>query len=203
MVDVDIYNNNQAGTNDYSQVELNHDRDDAEIIEAQAQVTQVFIRVSTPDYDIHKSVFYTHNFYNKIMKEDGSAVAKCMVCWEENKEKNVFPKVADSNTEEPIDAFHPNFAKNKRELKKENDEKRSRFASSRKRFKAPTDNAKKQSKILPGANKTLKLEPRINADLHHRYDDAHVLFCAKTLTAFIAMQHDHILIKALLPNSHK
>ena len=76
MVDVDIYNNNQAGTNNYSQVELNHNRDDAEIIEAQAQVTQVFIRVSTPDYDIHKSVFYTHNFYNKIMKKDGSAVAK-------------------------------------------------------------------------------------------------------------------------------
>ena len=53
-----------------------------EIIEAQAQVTQVFIGVPTPDYDIHKSVFYTHNFFHKIMKEDGSAVAKCM-------EKNV------------------------------------------------------------------------------------------------------------------
>ena len=60
-----------------------------EIIEAQAQVTQVFIGVPTPDYDIHKSVFYTHNFFHKIMKEDGSAVAKCMVCWEKNKEKNV------------------------------------------------------------------------------------------------------------------
>ena len=43
-------------------------------------------------------------------------------------------------------------------------------------FKAAADTAKKQSKLLPGANKTLKLEPRIDADLHHRYDKARVVF---------------------------
>ena len=75
-----------------------------------------------------------------------------------------------------IDAFYPIFAKKLRELKPENYVKRSRFASSRKRFKAATENAKNQSKLLPGANKTLKLEPRIDADLQHCYDKARVVF---------------------------
>ena len=37
------------------------------------------IGVPEPDYHIHKSVFYTHKFYKKIIKEDGRAVAKCMM----------------------------------------------------------------------------------------------------------------------------
>merc|ERR1719266_2738910 len=129
MVDVD--NNNQA--DDANQGEENR-VEDARIVEAQAQV---IIGVPDPDYDIHKSVFYTHKFFKKIIKEDGSAVAKCMVCWEKNKEKEVFLKVTDSNTKGligHIDSFHPSFAKKWRELKVANDEKK-RSRSSRKRLK--------------------------------------------------------------------
>lgn len=196
VVMVDVDNNNQADANQGEENRV----EDVRIVEAQAQVV---IGVPDPDYDIHKSVFYTHKFYKKIIKEDGSAVAKCLVCWEKNKEKEVFLKVTDNNTKGligHIDSFHPSFAKKWRELKVANDEKKSR--SSRKRFKG-AEEVKKQTKLLAGANKTLQLEQRIDADLQRRYDEGRVLFCSKTFTAFNAMQHDHILVKALLPNSHK
>ena len=74
VVMVDVDNNNQADANQGEENRV----EDVRIVEAQAQVV---IGVPDPDYDIHKSVFYTHKFYKKIIKEDGSAVAKCLVCW--------------------------------------------------------------------------------------------------------------------------
>ena len=65
MVDADNSNSSQADAN---QGEENRVED--------------VIGVPEPDYDIHKSVFYTHKFYKKIIKEDGRAVAKCMMCWQ-------------------------------------------------------------------------------------------------------------------------
>ena len=44
---------------------------------------------------MNKSVFYTHHFYKKIARDDGSVVAKCNVCWENNKNKEVFIKVSE------------------------------------------------------------------------------------------------------------
>ena len=40
------------------------------------------IGVAPENYNIHESVFYTHGYYEKIKKEDGSMTAKCLMCWE-------------------------------------------------------------------------------------------------------------------------
>lgn len=155
------------------------------------------------DYDIQKSVFYTHNFYTKVEKEDGTLAAKCLMCLEKDSEKVVFLKVTDGNTKGltgHIDSFHANYAKKWREIKAENEEKR-KTAKGR-RAKA-SEEANKQMKLVGGDNNVLQIRSRHDPELQRRYDDARVLFCAKTFTAFHAMRHDQILVKALLPNSHQ
>ena len=72
---------------------------DSLLLEAEMDVQvehegQFVIGIPDPDYEVHKSVFYTHYFYKKIAREDGTVVAKYNVCWE-NKKKEVFIKVSE------------------------------------------------------------------------------------------------------------
>ena len=49
-------------------------------------------------YNIHESVLYSHGYFQKIKKEDGTLVAKCMMCWEKSKDTVVTRKIGDSST---------------------------------------------------------------------------------------------------------
>ena len=72
---------------------------DSLLLEAEMDVQvedegQFVIGIPAPDYNINKSVFYTHYFYKKIQREDGTVVDKCNVRWE-NKKKEIFIKVSE------------------------------------------------------------------------------------------------------------
>ena len=71
---------------------------DSLLLEAEMDVQvddedQFVIGIPAPDYNINKSVFYTHYFYKKIQREDGTDVARCNVCWE--KKKEIYLKVSE------------------------------------------------------------------------------------------------------------
>ena len=56
------------------------------------------IGVAPESYNIHESVLYTHGYYTKIKKEDGTIVAKCNMCWEKSKDTVVTRRITDSST---------------------------------------------------------------------------------------------------------
>ena len=147
-------------------------------------------------------MFYSHNFYEKVTREDGTISAKCLMCQEKNTPKEVFLKVTDGNTKGlmgHITSFHAEYAKKWRSLKAENDEKRKKAPSRRQKT---SEEANKQLRLVGGENNTLTVKPKHDPNLQRRFDAARVLFCARTFTAFNAMKHDQILVKALLPQSH-
>ena len=49
----------------------------------------------------------------------------------------------------------------------------------------------------------MKLDLKDDPNLQKRYDQARVLFAARTFTAFNALQHDYLYLEALLPKTHK
>ena len=61
----------------------------------------------------------------------------------------------------------------------------------------------RQQKLVFGENKTLKLDIREDPNLQKRYDEARVLFSARTFTAFNALKSDDLYVKALLPKTYK
>ena len=73
--DAEVMVVNDGNNNDSLEVEAEMD------VEVEDE-GQFVIGIPAPDYDLNKSVFYTHYFYKKITRDDGSVVAKCNVCWE-------------------------------------------------------------------------------------------------------------------------
>ena len=148
-------------------------------------------------------MFYTFHFFEKVIKDDGTVAAKCLMCLEKNNRNEVFLKVTDGNTKGlngHIESQHKEYAKKWREIKAANDEKRKSAPGKRKKA---SDEASKQLKLVGhGENKTLQIQSRNDPDLQRRFDKARVLFVAKSLSSFNIMKHDHILVKALLPQSH-
>ena len=58
-----------------------------------------------------------------------------------------------------------------------------------------------QKLVFGGENKILKLDVREDPNLQKRYDEARVLFSARTFTAFNALKSDHLYVRALLPKT--
>ena len=137
----------------------------------------------------------------KVTKDDGTVAAKCLMCLEKNNQDEVFIKVTDGNTKgmkSHIEAAHKEYAKKWREIKAANDEKRQSATSKRK--KTLEESAKQLKLVLQGDG--LKIQSRHDPGLQRRYDEARVLFVAKSLSSFNIMKYDHLLVKALLPQSH-
>ena len=66
-----------------------------------------------------------------------------------------------------------------------------------------SDGSRQQKLAFGGANKTLQLDIKEDPNLQKRYDEARVLFSAKTFTAFNALKSDELYVKALLPKTYK
>ena len=49
------------------------------------------------DFNINSSVYYTHNFYRKVNREDGSYIAFCLMCWKKDKTRKLV-KTTDHST---------------------------------------------------------------------------------------------------------
>ena len=111
-------------------------------------------------------MFYTFHFYEKVIKDDGTVAAKCLMCLEKNNRNEVFLKVTDGNTKGlngHIEAHHKEYAKKWREIKAANDEERKSAPSKRKKA---SDEASKQLKLVGhGENKTLQIQSRNDPDL--------------------------------------
>lgn len=162
------------------------------------------IGVAPEGYNIHESVLYTHGYFEKIKKDDGSTVAKCLMCWKKSKETVVTRKITDSSTKgliNHIQTHHKQYVKKWEEQKDANDKLRASYNPIRKKNKK-TDDGTKQQTLFGGNQGILQVESRHDAGAQKRFDEARVMFCAMTMTPFNALQHDHLYVKALCPKSH-
>ena len=161
------------------------------------------IGVAPKDYNIHESVLYSHGYYEKMKTEDGTIVAKCLMCWERSKDKVVTRKIGDSSTKGLINhlqSYHKQYAKKWEEQKNANDVLRNQYNPVRKRNKL-NDDGTKQPKLVGSNQGMLQVESNHDAGTQKRFDEARVLFCALTMTPFHAMKHDHLFVKALCPKT--
>ena len=62
------------------------------------------IGVPFPGFDVFQSVFYSHHYFEKVVKESGNTEAKCRMCFEKKK-KEVFLKITDNNTKGLLTIF--------------------------------------------------------------------------------------------------
>ena len=162
------------------------------------------IGVALKDYNIHESVLYTHGYYEKIKKEDGTFIAKCLMCWEKSKDTAVTRKIGDSSTKGLIShlhSAHKKYVKKWEEQKAANDILRAEYNPIRKRTK-PNDDGTKQQKLVGGTQGILQVEPKLDATIQKNFDEARVMFCAMTMTPFNAMKHNDLFVKALCPKSY-
>ena len=164
------------------------------------------IEVGVPerDFNIHHSVLYTHNYYEKVQPEPGADFrAKCLSCWIEKK-KEVLLRITDGNIRGPVghlSSHHKSHFEKYTKQRTEIDDLREKAK------KKPSSSEKNtQMKLFSGGgegNKIMQLQTRDDPVAQALYDRARVLFSAKTLTPFNALQHDYLYVEALLPKTHK
>ena len=112
--------------------------------------------------------------FEKIKKEDGSIVAKCLMCWEKSKDTVVTRKITDSSTKgliNHIQSYHKKYVKKWEEQKDANDQLRASYNPIRKKNKK-TDDGTKQQTLIGGNQGILQVEARHDAGAQKRFDEA-------------------------------
>jgi len=154
-------------------------------------------------YNIHQSMIITHNYYGKVLVGDGETRAKCLMCLQDMR-KELLLKMSDGNLrgiEGHMQSFHQ-IHYEKYLQQKELAELREKNRYKRGSQKSDIGSNLKQQKLeLAGVNKMVQLKE--DPHLQARYDEARVLFSARTFTPFHALKQDHIYARAFLPNSFK
>ena len=194
IIDSDAPNNNNSTSETETQPSVS--------APAQAQnapLPQVSIGEPAVGYSIHQSIIISHNYFEKKILSDGSQRGKCLVCLKE-KNKEVLFKMPDGNlrgVEGHLQSNHKTY------YEKYIEQKASVIELRAQNKRGEKTGGSRQQKLVSGENKTLKLDVREDPDLQRRYDEARVLFSAKTFTAFNALKSDEIYVKALLPKTYK
>ena len=69
--------------------QLNNKGLETEIAAIADDCSNITIGEPVLDFDINSSVYYTHNFYRKVKREDGSYIAFCVMCWKKDKTRKL------------------------------------------------------------------------------------------------------------------
>ena len=99
-----------------------------------------------------------------------------------------------------IKAFHKSHAEKWGQQKAANDLLRQQHTSSTRKKQKKNDGTKQPT--LGGVDGSLQIRKYSDCEVQKRYDAARVMFCARTMISFNAMEHDHLLVEALLPKTH-
>ena len=65
--------------------------------EEENYLDNVTVGKAEDNFSIHKSVFYSHNYFRRVSRDDGREHALCIMCWKLSRTK-VFLKITDNNT---------------------------------------------------------------------------------------------------------
>ena len=77
--------------------QLNNKGWETEIKAISEDCSDITIGEPALDFDINSSVYYSHNFYRKVNREDGSYIAFCLMCWKKDKTRKLV-KTTDHST---------------------------------------------------------------------------------------------------------
>ena len=176
---------------------------------ATSQNSKVVIGEPAEEFNIHQMMIISHNYFEKVQipSDDGGqgdVRARCLMCGDKGKE--VLLKISDGNlrgVEGHMQALHKKHFEKYTKQKTDLSELRQKSRTKRNRSLEKNSSLTQPKLAFGGGEKVMHVDFKDDPALQARFDRAQILFAAKTLTAFNALKHAELYVKALLPKSHQ